>query len=348
MSNTIYNKVTINGTTYMDLSQDTVADASHIRQGYVGHLNDGTQVTGTYGGGSNSIVISDTLDSAGGTIRTITTSDDPIMHQQKTNITPGASSITIVPDTGYDAMTSVQINGDANLIAANIKSGVSIFGVTGTHEGSSGSGSGSGSGITQDQDGYIILPSTGSGSGSGSSSSATQHIVHFEFTDSTTTDLNVYYDDPLFSTMITSYIPETYNSKTVNTVALDNTIWYTKPTEVWEVIYNDSAAQANGEEIGSYFWLSSLSDIYPTEGSVWRITLNNIEYRCTAVYTLVNPDGGYSVCVGNPDPPNEWGGDDESGVPVGFYNAGWGAWLGPCSLPGGSYPLKIERLVSSS
>lgn len=48
---TIYNKVTIDDTTLLDLSQDTVSDASHIRQGYVGHLNDGSQVTGTYSGG---------------------------------------------------------------------------------------------------------------------------------------------------------------------------------------------------------------------------------------------------------------------------------------------------------
>lgn len=54
---TVYNKVTINGTTYIDLSQDTVADASHIRQGYVGHLNDGTQVTGSYSGGSNIFIV---------------------------------------------------------------------------------------------------------------------------------------------------------------------------------------------------------------------------------------------------------------------------------------------------
>lgn len=47
---TIYNKVELDGSTLMDLSQDTVASASHIRQGYVGHLNDGTQVTGSYAG----------------------------------------------------------------------------------------------------------------------------------------------------------------------------------------------------------------------------------------------------------------------------------------------------------
>lgn len=47
---TIYNKVELDGSTLMDLSQDTVASASHIRQGYTGHLNDGTQVTGSYAG----------------------------------------------------------------------------------------------------------------------------------------------------------------------------------------------------------------------------------------------------------------------------------------------------------
>lgn len=48
---TVYNKVTANGQTLIDLSQDTVTSASHILQGYVGHLADGTQVTGTGSGG---------------------------------------------------------------------------------------------------------------------------------------------------------------------------------------------------------------------------------------------------------------------------------------------------------
>lgn len=45
---TIYNKVEVDGVTYLDLSQDTVSSASHIRQGFTGHLNDGTQVAGAY------------------------------------------------------------------------------------------------------------------------------------------------------------------------------------------------------------------------------------------------------------------------------------------------------------
>ena len=52
---TIYNKVELDGTTLLDLSQDTASSASHIRQGYTAHLNDGTQVTGSYSGGTPTI-----------------------------------------------------------------------------------------------------------------------------------------------------------------------------------------------------------------------------------------------------------------------------------------------------
>lgn len=47
MSNTIYNKVTFNNQTIIDLSQDTVTSAAHIVSGHTGHLADGTQVAGT-------------------------------------------------------------------------------------------------------------------------------------------------------------------------------------------------------------------------------------------------------------------------------------------------------------
>lgn len=78
------------------------------------------------------VVITDTQDSHGGTIKTITTSDSPIVLQEKTGIIPGISSITVTPDNGYNGMTSVQINGDANLVPVNIAKNISIFGVTGT------------------------------------------------------------------------------------------------------------------------------------------------------------------------------------------------------------------------
>lgn len=52
---TTYNKVTVDGTTLIDLSQDTVASASDIVSGKIGHLNDGTQVTGTASGSSKNV-----------------------------------------------------------------------------------------------------------------------------------------------------------------------------------------------------------------------------------------------------------------------------------------------------
>ena len=43
-------KIILNGVTQIDLTQDTVSSANHIRNGYVGHLNDGTSATGDYSG----------------------------------------------------------------------------------------------------------------------------------------------------------------------------------------------------------------------------------------------------------------------------------------------------------
>lgn len=57
------------------------------------------------GGG---VVITDTTDSAGGTIRTITA--EAVNLQSKMNISPTTSSQTIEPDNGYTGLSSVQIN----------------------------------------------------------------------------------------------------------------------------------------------------------------------------------------------------------------------------------------------
>lgn len=60
--------------------------------------------------------------------------------EQEKTITPTASGVIVTPDTDY-TLSKVTVNGDSNLTAGNIKSGVKIFGVTGTLESGGGSSS---------------------------------------------------------------------------------------------------------------------------------------------------------------------------------------------------------------
>lgn len=53
--------------------------------------------------------------------------------QEKT-VTPSAVQQEVTPDTEYDGLSKVTINGDGNLVSENIKKGVVIFGVEGALE----------------------------------------------------------------------------------------------------------------------------------------------------------------------------------------------------------------------
>lgn len=66
--------------------------------------------------------------------------------QAAQTITPSTTNKTIA--SGRYLTGTQTIEGDANLVASNIKSGVSIFGVAGSYEGSGGGSSGGGSFVT--------------------------------------------------------------------------------------------------------------------------------------------------------------------------------------------------------
>ena len=224
---------------------------------------------------------------------------------------------------------------DTTAVASDVAAGKYFYGKDGVKTLGTGSGGGGGS-VTQDQDGYIILPSTGGGS-----PSATQHTIYFEFTDSTDATINAWYDSSFISDAITATEPTTYGQKTVDSASLDGVTWYTRPTTQWETLLDDTVQVLSGDPYNS-FWISDLASVYPTVGSVWRITLDSVVYICTAV--------SYSnrVIVGNP--LYAGGEDDGSGVPFYFANRGWGAWSGDCSTSitgDANHALKVERQISA-
>ena len=176
----------------------------------------------------------------------------------------------------------------------------------------------------------------------GTASSATHHVIHLEFTDSTDTDIDVYYDNSLIGTMITAYEPTTYGQKTVDSAELDGVEWYTRPTETWETVYDD-VQTPNSDTPYNYLWISSLSDVYPIEGEEWRVTVDGTVYYTTA--TQQNAMGVTAVIIGNPK--YSGGQDDGSSIPLNLYNLNYGALMGDTELTTVAHTIKLERKVTA-
>lgn len=194
----------------------------------------------------------------------------------------------------------------------------------------------------------VDLPQTGGGTvrfyENGGTPSATAHTIYFEFADDTNATITAYYDSTFISNAITATEPTTYGGKTVTLAQLDGVTWYEyDPSETWETLIEGNISYEPDTPY-PYCWISDLGSVTVPMGSVWRITFNNIEYRCTVTQTA--SENANSGLIGNP--LYDGGTDDGSGVPFSFYQSPWGAWSGGADVSGGSaVPVKIERLVTS-
>lgn len=102
-----------------------------------------TQATPSISVSSGGLITASATQSAGYVAAGTKSATKQLTVQAAQTITPGTADKTIA--SGRYLTGTQTIKGDSNLLASNIKSGVSIFGVDGTFEGSGGGGGGGGS-----------------------------------------------------------------------------------------------------------------------------------------------------------------------------------------------------------
>ena len=110
----------------------------------VGAMPTATQATPSITVSSSGLITASATQGAGYVAAGTKSATKQITTQAAKTITPGTADQTAVASGSYTT-GAVTVKGDANLLPGNIKSGVSIFGVAGAYEGSSGGGSGGGS-----------------------------------------------------------------------------------------------------------------------------------------------------------------------------------------------------------
>lgn len=106
-----------------------------------------TQATPSISVSSGGLITASATQSAGYVAAGTKKATKQLTVQAAQTITPGTTNKTIA--SGRYLTGAQTIKGDSNLVAGNIKSGVSIFGVAGTFEGSGGGGGGGGSGSVE-------------------------------------------------------------------------------------------------------------------------------------------------------------------------------------------------------
>lgn len=112
------NKVQYGNTTLIDLSGDTVASAADIVAGKIGHLRDGTQVTGTASGGG------------GSGLTLLKTTSLGTLSMSSTSAADTGKSVTVTGYNDYDLLVvDVSVDSEVN---SRHTSTVSLIFLTGT------------------------------------------------------------------------------------------------------------------------------------------------------------------------------------------------------------------------
>lgn len=178
-------------------------------------------------------------------------------------------------------------------------------------------------------------------SAQGSAPSATRHTLYFEYEDSTNEMEYAYYDDSFISSAITATTPTTRSNKTVTSAQLDGVEWYSytptpgpTPSGDYTTLYDGSVTTFD-EDGDNKFTVPEMRSIWPSDGDIYRVTINGTEYITQG--TTANG----TVIFGNVDFFST-----QTGMPFVFYHLTSAYWEGYLR-EAGTYTLKVEKQEST-
>ena len=123
------------------VTQEVIPDAGYdgLSKVNVEAMSIATQATPSVSIDSSGLITATATQTAGYVEAGTKSATKQLAFQAAKTIIPTTTS-QIAVSSGYYTGGTVTVKGDSNLVAENIKSGVSIFGVNGTYEGNSGGG----------------------------------------------------------------------------------------------------------------------------------------------------------------------------------------------------------------